>query len=65
MILEFVPNRKVLKRTRNNGRPWYKQLKNKSDRLIQEGDLLFSVLGYGLDDDFSFSGEPEEIGQIL
>ena len=64
MILKFVPNRELLEET-DNRHPWYKQLVNKADRSIQEGDLLFTVLGYGLDDDFSFSGEPEEIGQIF
>ena len=64
MILKFVPNRELLEET-DNRNPWYKQLVNKANRSIQEGDLLFTVLGYGLDDDFLFSGEPEEIGQIL
>ena len=43
---------------------WYKQLVSKSKR-IEEDDLLFTVIGYGLNDDFSFSEEPVEIGQIL
>ena len=64
MILEFVPNKNVLKKTKNKKQQWYKQLVAKS-KNIQEGDLLFTVIGYGLGDDGSFSGEPEEIGKIL
>ena len=57
MILEFVPNREILQPTTGQSR-FYKQLVNKS-KNIKEDDLLFTVIGYGLGDDFSFSGEPE------
>ena len=56
---------KKTNKSKNNKNPWYKQLEKKASKFIQEGDLLFTVIGYGLGDDFSFSGEPEEIGQIL
>ena len=64
MILKFVPNRELLEET-DNRNPWYKQLVNKANRSIQEGDLLFTVIGYGFNDDFTFSEEPQEIGQII
>lgn len=63
MIIDFVPNRELLKSTDSSSR-FYKQLVNNSE-TIKNGDLLFTVIGYGLGDDFSFSGEPEEIGYIF